>query len=245
MNVIYYFFIFWYINGLILVGFNILPPWLEWSNAVFLYMTGILGWIYMVKRLGRKLGNVFSILVLVLSMFGEWLGVRYGILFGQYAYGDAFGLKLFNVPLTIGFAWLMVIATSHAILKDYHLSFFSYSLLAGLLAVSLDLILDPVCGVAKQYWTWEGSSIYYDIPLQNFSGWFIVAFLLQTILYVLPKQDETPLWDTRLKRLYLMMLFFFCFIGLLEQLYMAIIISVVVTILTIQGGKWLDRSKQK
>lgn len=51
------------------------------------------------------------------SIFAEHLGVEYGILFGDYYYTQDFGPKLIGVPIAIGFAWLMVIASSHALAK--------------------------------------------------------------------------------------------------------------------------------
>jgi len=50
-------------------------------------------------------------------------------------------------------------------------------LLTGVIAVVLDLFIDPVAVAAGQ-WAWfvEGT-VYYGIPLLNFTGWFALMFL--------------------------------------------------------------------
>lgn len=36
-------FLFWFAVGVVLVGFDLLPPWLEWANTVFLVLAGVMG----------------------------------------------------------------------------------------------------------------------------------------------------------------------------------------------------------
>jgi putative membrane protein len=50
-------------------------------------------------------------------------------------------------------------------------------LLAGLIAVLLDLFVDPIA-VAAGYWVWIApANVYYEIPLLNFVGWFVLMVL--------------------------------------------------------------------
>jgi putative membrane protein len=50
-------------------------------------------------------------------------------------------------------------------------------LLAGAIAVLLDLFIDPVA-VRAGYWVWlVPAEVYYEIPLLNFVGWFVLMFL--------------------------------------------------------------------
>ncbi|KHF30408.1 hypothetical protein LR68_00779 [Anoxybacillus sp. BCO1] len=37
---LYRLFLIWYACGIVLVGFRLLPPWLEWANVVFLMLAG-------------------------------------------------------------------------------------------------------------------------------------------------------------------------------------------------------------
>ncbi len=50
-------------------------------------------------------------------------------------------------------------------------------LLAGAIAVLLDLFIDPIA-VIVGYWVWlVPANVYYEIPLLNFVGWFVLMFL--------------------------------------------------------------------
>jgi putative membrane protein len=50
-------------------------------------------------------------------------------------------------------------------------------LAAAILAVLLDLFIDPVA-VAAGYWVWRlPGTVYYGIPLLNFAGWFVLMLL--------------------------------------------------------------------
>jgi uncharacterized membrane protein len=50
-------------------------------------------------------------------------------------------------------------------------------LATGLIAVLVDLFIDPIA-VAIGYWVWHvQGDIYYGIPLLNFVGWFVLMFL--------------------------------------------------------------------
>jgi hypothetical protein len=50
-------------------------------------------------------------------------------------------------------------------------------LATGLIAVLVDLFIDPIA-VARGYWVWTmPGDVYYGIPLLNFVGWFVLMFL--------------------------------------------------------------------
>lgn len=50
------------------------------------------------------------------------------------------------------------------------------SFCAGVIAVLLDLFIDPVA-VAGGYWVWRAKgTVYYEIPLLNYIGWFVLMF---------------------------------------------------------------------
>lgn len=188
---IYQFFIIWYICGVVLLAFDWLPPWLEWANVVFLHVSGFIAFIYMAKSYRMVTALLVAMFVMVATIVIESLGVHYDFLFGSYDYEKDFGTKILGVPLTIGSAWLMVIVTSRVlalgIMKRMELPYLVkglvYATISSIFAVIMDLAIDPVAYVVKQYWVWEGNSFYYDIPLSNFSGWFILSFFIQFILY--------------------------------------------------------------
>ena len=53
--------------------------------------------------------QIFSLLLIFLvGMLSEFIGVNYGLIFGEYTYGNNLGFKLFGVPLLIGLNWVIL-----------------------------------------------------------------------------------------------------------------------------------------
>ncbi|MCA0988253.1 carotenoid biosynthesis protein [Guptibacillus algicola] len=231
-------FIFWYGCGVVLVGFDLLPPFLEWANAFFLILCGVLAGFYFIRTFGKPIGYSISILIFTLSMAAESLGVHYGWIFGQYNYSGDFGFKVVDVPIGIGFAWVMVVAVTHVLsielLKKMNhslLKWMTYSIVGALIAVLIDLIIDPVAYLVKGYWGWEGTSFYYEVPMQNFTGWFFVSLLFHLLLYPvfvrnkIASREAFIFWKHRMAALFGMVMGMFIFLGLLDQLWLAVTIT--------------------
>jgi putative membrane protein len=68
-------------------------------------------------------------------------------------------------------------------------------LLTSIIAVVLDLFIDPVA-VAAGYWVWfvEGT-VYYGIPLLNFVGWFVIMFLAPLAWILIARQRRWGYWQ--------------------------------------------------
>ncbi|WP_170289430.1 carotenoid biosynthesis protein [Metabacillus lacus] len=230
-NGCFYFFLVWYACGVILLSFDILPPWLEWANAVFLMAAGLLGGAYFIMSYGLLKGLLLSLGVIFGSIFAEHVGVKYGIIFGDYYYTKDFGPQMIGVPAAIGFAWLMIIAASHSITKTlFPQRTLFYLLPASLITVLIDLIIDPVAFEVKKYWIWEeGSSFYYNIPFSNFLGWFIVAFLLHTMIYLSVKKEwkQENIWDRRIVIVYFLVMGMFLLLAAIHGLWMAVAFTAV------------------
>ncbi|MGD6817700.1 carotenoid biosynthesis protein [Metabacillus sp. 84] len=251
---LYIFFLIWYGCGVILLGFDILPSWLEWANVVFLIAAGVIGGIYLYHTYGVKLGVLLSLTVIVLSIFIEHLGAEYGFLFGDYDYTEGFGPQVFGAPITIGFAWLMVIGGTHAIVKTLlpEASAVVFSAAGALLAVMIDLIIDPIAYEVKEYWIWEADSFYYNIPFSNFSGWFILAFFLHMIIQLTGRAHykKNLLWENRMATVFFLILFMFVLLAVINSLWLAVAFSIVpallmlgIYMLTVKRGSH-DQSKQ-
>ena len=177
-NYIFYFFCVWYVCGFVLVGLDILPSWLEWSNSVFIITAGILGIVYFMIRYSNGFGLIISTLIFLTTFLIEYFGSAYAILFGAYTYTNQFAPNVFGVPIAIGFAWVMVIATGHAILSKQATQHpLVRALIGGLLALVMDLILDPVAFEVKGYWIWHEPGLYYNIPVHMKEKIITASFL--------------------------------------------------------------------
>jgi len=230
------FFIIWYTVGVFLLSFDLVPPWLEWANVVFLITSGLLAMFFFYRSGSKVKGIITIILVFVLSMVIESFGVHTGLFFGDYTYKTDFGPKVIGVPITIGFAWVMVIGTSHVLAAPIikivpKFKVFAYAIYGGLIATSLDLVLDPFAYVAKQYWVWNEPGLYYGIPFSNFYGWFLLSCLLHFIIYLLYYRKNrwtnlhSSFWTSNMVLLYALMVIMFVIVSLLNQLWLASILS--------------------
>lgn len=114
---------------------------------------------------------VWGIIVYIITFSLEVIGVKTGYIFGSYYYDDVLGFKRFDVPLIIGFNWVVIILGAIGIASRIHKSAFQIALLTGTFAVLFDVMLEPVA-IKLGYWTWDNGFI----PLQNYYAWFGIAF---------------------------------------------------------------------
>lgn len=219
-------FIVWYCIGIVLLSFDLLPPWLEWANAFFLILAGSLGFLYFVRKFGKTAGSLLGAFIFIYTFIVEGAGAGADFLFGSYDYTELFAPNLFGVPIAIGFAWLMVMATTHVLaLSIYPKGGWRYAAAGAIGAVIMDLIIDPVAFHLKRYWIWEDSGLYYGIPWTNFTGWFIVAFTLHLLIDRLMKKrggtNGFGILEKRMVLLYILVTAMFVLLGALGGLWFA------------------------
>jgi len=124
--------------------------------------------------------NLRDLLLLMIpfafGMVAEWLGVNFGLIFGDYAYGNNLGPKIWGVPWMIGINWAILVFLTASIAQKISKNLFVASTIGAILMVLLDLIIEQV---APQFDFWEFNNNI--VPLQNYVGWFVVAFLAHLI----------------------------------------------------------------
>ena len=75
-----------------------------------------------------------------------------------------------------------------------HRLWWQVPLLTSFIAVVLDLFIDPVA-VAAGYWVWfVKGTIYFDIPLLNYVGWFVLMFLAPLAWLQVVKHRHWSYW---------------------------------------------------
>lgn len=119
----------------------------------------------------------FAFFAFSVGMTVEWIGVHTGLLFGDYFYGENLGFKIVEVPFIIGINWLMLTIISASVVQYTKFHWLIKSVLAALLMLVLDLLIEPVA-ITSDYWTWNG-----EIPISNFVTWFFIAFVLQWVYF--------------------------------------------------------------
>lgn len=152
----------------ILAGFA--EPLMQLTPFNLLFASAIL--LYNAEGLGKRY-LIWFLVVAIAGFMLEWIGTLTGIIFGDYSYGAALGIKLFDVPLIIGLNWaILVFATAAVFDKFYGPSWLKAAAAASLMVV-YDILLEPIA-MRFDFWNWAGGSI----PLQNYIAWWVIAYLM-------------------------------------------------------------------
>ncbi|MGA7733387.1 MAG: carotenoid biosynthesis protein [Chloroflexia bacterium] len=220
---------FVYPFGILLLSFDWMPFGMEWMSSLLLGMLGLscVGWLW--ANLGG-LGFLLGVLIFSLGVALEYVGVLTGFPFGAYRYTGVLVPDLpGGVPLAMGFAWLAVIVGGHftarrasPVARTRAGNVVALSLVGGLLAVGLDLLLEPVAYHVKGYWQWlPGDGAYYGIPVSNFVAWFLAAALFNLPLAFLSSRQREWAWPWLPVALYVMNVIMFGIVNLAHGFWLA------------------------
>jgi putative membrane protein len=143
---------------------------------------------YKVNQDSSKRFLLLSFLVFLIGFSVEAIGVATGVLFGNYAYGDPFGFKVFETPLTIGVNWLFLSFCSHGIVQSFTKKALWLILLPAILMTSLDFLVEPVA-MKLNFWNWENDII----PIQNYVMWFITSVFIHGLIYFFNPKINTKI----------------------------------------------------
>ena len=166
--------IFLYIIFFVGIIGHIYPPFQKMMIAITpitLLLTGFIV-LYFSYKTSENNFLLWVVLTFIITFILEVTGVKTGSIFGSYSYGSTLGFKLFEVPLIIGFNWVLVILGSISFSKLITNNVFISSIISAIIAFIFDLILEPIA-IKLDYWTWAG----VVIPIQNYIAWFSIAFL--------------------------------------------------------------------
>lgn len=134
---------------------------------------------------------IFFLASFLIGFGVEVLGVKTGVIFGEYYYGDVLGFKLAEVPILIGVNWLVLAYSASIISTKISKNIFLSAAIGAFLMTALDWLIEPVA-VALGFWIWEGG----DIPLLNFIAWFIISFFICLLFQFLQfkKENKMAFW---------------------------------------------------
>ncbi|TNE81175.1 MAG: carotenoid biosynthesis protein [Bacteroidetes bacterium] len=132
--------------------------------------------------------GLWALITYVIGFSAEWVGVHTGLIFGRYVYGPVLGWQLDEIPLIIGVNWVLLAYASRDIAGRVFKHPVLRILFAAVLMVLLDLQIEPVAQELN-FWIWAD----FQIPLQNYIGWFGVSVLLFSLSEWLFKRWYNPL----------------------------------------------------
>ena len=146
------------------------------TREIFMRLTSLslllsLGLLFLYHPTHERKFWLTSLLIFLGGYLVEVIGVRTGLLFGSYQYGETLGLKVFHTPLIIGVNWLMLVYCTSYIAGKYVESLYFRSIVAASLMVVYDFAMEPAA-IRLDMWSWDGG----PVPLQNYLAWFMIAF---------------------------------------------------------------------
>lgn len=170
----------------------------EWFISMTPVTLTLMGIFLVLTDRGKQANLLKTFLVsYAVGYSAEYLGVNKGLLFGDYSYGNALGIKVLNVPIMIGLLWFMTILSVGNLVKYLmtHIKFpvfikglgllFKVNIAASL-TVLFDFFLEPAA-VKLGYWNWEESGI----PLYNYVCWYLVSAVIYSFFFRW-QADSTP-----------------------------------------------------
>jgi putative membrane protein len=169
-----YFLILVYVSGSI--GFIVNPLFFSPFTPYTLLLTCFVFLIHSPLNNKKFLFAFFSIAFL--GFIIEVIGVKTGLVFGKYSYGEGLGLKLLEVPLIISINWAMLICAGIRIVSGIFANKIVSLFAAAVLVTLIDLLIEQVAP-KLDFWQFEGG-----LPdLHNYLGWIGVAFFTSYFFY--------------------------------------------------------------
>jgi uncharacterized membrane protein len=158
---------------LLIVALHVVPP------AVFALVHGAMryGWRGILAFAGFCLG---------VGALSESLSLRTGFPFGHYYFTDVMGPKIFDLPLLLVLAYLGMgyLAWTLALLLIGARNKLLPPFVAAFAMLAWDLSMEPAWATIDRAWIWQQGGPYFGVPLVNFFGWFLTAYVFYQLFAV-------------------------------------------------------------
>lgn len=143
------------------------------------YAVEVLGLTLTVLALRASWRDGFSkfATAIVAMLFGFAIEAYFVLAYGGYSYGDfllSISLSGHAVPLWVAGGWGAIIYATSKFSDTTKLPWWARPALDALLAVSADLVLDPL---AEHFgwWHWIRPGQFFGVPCDNFIGWMLIV----------------------------------------------------------------------
>jgi putative membrane protein len=181
------FFVVFYAVGVIGITIPETHPLFIKLVPLTLLMSAI-GLFFYHKFINLKKEISLLIIICLLGYSIEAIGVKSGLIFGNYIYGNALGIKLFETPLLIGINWLFLIYTATSITEKLKIKKWFAIFVAPAFMLVYDVVLEQVAP-KMDMWNWHNS----EVPLKNYIAWYIIAFSFVLLLKAFKIKTSNPL----------------------------------------------------
>lgn len=168
------------------VWFGILAVPLQWPLTCLLALLPFaFAAVHACRNMGRRPGLLLLFLTVTVSLLSESVGVLTAAVFGPYRYTSVLGPSFFGlVPYMVPMVWFVLLYPSYVIAEWLVPTAWTpgrrrvaVASLAATVVTAVDMALDPVM-VEAGAWVWQAPGIFFGIPVQNYVGWWLTAFVI-------------------------------------------------------------------
>lgn len=129
---------------------------------------------------------LFAAFCLSIGALSESISLRTGFPFGHYYFTDVMGPKILRLPILLVLAYWGIGYCSWIVgvlILRYRRTQLSGSrvvalpLLAAFVMLAWDLSMEADWSTVDRAWIWQEGGSFYGVPVSNFFGWFLTAYL--------------------------------------------------------------------
>lgn len=102
----------------------------------------------------------------------EVIGVKTGLIFGIYHYGNSLGFKYLDVPIIISLNWSLIVCAATIFAHKVSSNYLVIPLIAAAIGTSIDFIMEQVV-FKLDFWYFKSGIA----QTHNYIAWFLIIFI--------------------------------------------------------------------
>ncbi|WP_137283308.1 bisanhydrobacterioruberin hydratase [Halorussus salinisoli] len=162
-----------------------LPGWLAMNPALVLFGTLVMRLplvVGLAPLVDRRVG-LGLLAVTAYSYAIEYVGIHYGVPYGEFSYQLELGPMVGGVPVGLPVFFLPLVVNSYLLVSLLlpRAGRIRRTLAALAVVLAVDLVLDPAA-VGLGFWAYVGGGFYYGVPLSNFAGWVLSGLIAVSLV---------------------------------------------------------------
>jgi uncharacterized membrane protein len=157
-----------------------------WGWLAFLAAAGWVVGLVWRERVGVLRAWLCCAWVMTMSLCAMRLAARSGFLFGQIEFPGHEPLSIAQVPVTVPLLWWLIVGGSYPVVEELWGELRAgVSVFTALVTVQVALMVLPVVGNLRDYWSWPEGGAYLGMPWSGLAAWFMLGLVLTLGLVIM------------------------------------------------------------
>jgi putative membrane protein len=152
---------------------------------------------------GWRRALVLFLICLAITLVIENIGAATGVPFGRYHFEVGVGLPhVGRIPIIVGplwfgagyFSWVVAATLLDSADRrlDRRCNVIALPVVAAFVLTQWDLVMDPPAATIAKAWIWHDGGADFGVPLSNYLGWLLTAFLFFAAFAVYLRVSRLP-----------------------------------------------------